>query len=254
MPQQFIPKGHLYFEDACFLAANLKFGDEWEPPSIEELGQIAILSQGAGIAGGAAAPRLAAGLATRVAKATERHQRTAEQLRQARGDVRQCLFGGELDSWILSESGRLLPIPERVWGTGAFDEIVETGELQMEVPDSYIMEWTSGPVMLLTAQIQEQFGKSSSPATEKIVPGSISQVQSDLTLTTPVGRPKKFDWDAIWAEICRIVHFDGVPETQAELVSRVQSWCQSELGAAPETSTLKPKVRSLFKKLNRDEN
>src|SRR6266496_2131542 len=68
------------------------------------------------------------------------------------------------------------------------------------------------------------------------------------------GRPKEFDWDEIWIEICRHIHDKGVPKTQAELVRAVQKICELRFEHQPSDSTLKPKIRRLFEVLGLDEN
>jgi hypothetical protein len=70
----------------------------------------------------------------------------------------------------------------------------------------------------------------------------------------PGGAPQKFDWTAIWVEICRSLYFDGAPSNQAELIRKIQNWYENEadLGPAPETSTLKPLVSKLWRALELD--
>ena len=47
-------------------------------------------------------------------------------------------------------------------------------------------------------------------------------------------------WDDIWIEICRHVHYEGLPPTVAELTRYVQEWCENRYGKQPGDSTLKP--------------
>ena len=67
------------------------------------------------------------------------------------------------------------------------------------------------------------------------------------------GRPEGFLWDDIWIEICRHVHYEGLPPTVAELMRYVQQWCENQYGRQPGDSTLKPKLGKLYKVLRRDE-
>jgi hypothetical protein len=67
------------------------------------------------------------------------------------------------------------------------------------------------------------------------------------------GRPAEFDWDEVWAEICRSVHDEGLPERQAKLIERVQQWCEDRYGKQPSDSTLKPKIRKVYEALRRCE-
>ncbi len=67
------------------------------------------------------------------------------------------------------------------------------------------------------------------------------------------GAPPRFDWDGFWVEVCRIVHNDGLPETQNELVGRMAEWFEVHRKTAPDESTIKKKLRPLWQELNRSE-
>ena len=67
------------------------------------------------------------------------------------------------------------------------------------------------------------------------------------------GRPEGFPWDDIWIEICRHVHYEGLPPTVAELTRYVQEWCENQYGKQPGDSTLRPKLGKLYQVLRRDE-
>ena len=67
------------------------------------------------------------------------------------------------------------------------------------------------------------------------------------------GRPEGFVWDDIWIEICRHVHYEGLPPTVAELTRYVQEWCENRYGKQPGDSTLKAKLGKLYQVLRRDE-
>lgn len=68
------------------------------------------------------------------------------------------------------------------------------------------------------------------------------------------GRPEGFQWDDVWIETCRYIHENGVPATDAELMRHLQEWCENQFGKQPGDSTLKPKLRKLFRVLRWDEN
>jgi hypothetical protein len=58
------------------------------------------------------------------------------------------------------------------------------------------------------------------------------------------------DWEAFWVETCRTLYFEGVPETQAALIRRLQDWFDAAGKKVPDDSTLKKKLKpvwSLFK-------
>ena len=60
------------------------------------------------------------------------------------------------------------------------------------------------------------------------------------------GAPQRFDWDSFWVEICRIVHDDGIPRTQSELVGRMCEWFDVHNSASPDESTIKKKLKPLW--------
>jgi hypothetical protein len=67
------------------------------------------------------------------------------------------------------------------------------------------------------------------------------------------GAPPRFDWDSFWIEVCRIVHEDGIPLTQSELVRRMNEWFDSRNRASPDESTVKKKLKPLWHTLRPDE-
>ena len=63
------------------------------------------------------------------------------------------------------------------------------------------------------------------------------------------GSPQKYDWDAFWIEVCRRVHDDGLPTTQAAMVRELQDWFDSNADVSPDPSTIKKKLTRLWKVL-----
>jgi hypothetical protein len=64
------------------------------------------------------------------------------------------------------------------------------------------------------------------------------------------GRPPKWDWDAFWVELCALVHEEGVPATQAELVGKLHQWFIDQSDKAPAESEIKRRVSKLMRRLN----
>lgn len=64
------------------------------------------------------------------------------------------------------------------------------------------------------------------------------------------GRKATYDWDAAWAFTCAAVHNDGVPETQAELVRKIQDWF-SLRDQEPADSEIKRRVSMVYSALGR---
>lgn len=63
------------------------------------------------------------------------------------------------------------------------------------------------------------------------------------------GAPSQFDWDAFWVEVCRGIHADGLPMTQNGLVGRMAEWFELNHKKAPDESTIKKKLKPLWRQL-----
>lgn len=66
--------------------------------------------------------------------------------------------------------------------------------------------------------------------------------------TMPRGATPRFDWDAFWREVARSLLFEGVPESQAALVRRMEVWFAAR-NQQPDTSTLKKKLSPLWREV-----
>jgi hypothetical protein len=84
------------------------------------------------------------------------------------------------------------------------------------------------------------------------------QVQLELKLSANRkgigGRPTKWDWEEFWLEICRYVHVEGLPETQADLVETMQQWFVDDQGNHPADSEIKKRISKVFKALKPADN
>lgn len=67
------------------------------------------------------------------------------------------------------------------------------------------------------------------------------------------GAPARFDWDAFWIEVCRRIHEEGLPSTQAALVRALLNWFSENGSPVPDESTVKKKISPLWRKLGRSE-
>jgi hypothetical protein len=67
------------------------------------------------------------------------------------------------------------------------------------------------------------------------------------------GAPSRFDWDGFWVEVCRIIHDDGLPSTQNELVGRMTEWFELRRNASPDESTIKKKLKPLWRQLTKSD-
>jgi hypothetical protein len=62
----------------------------------------------------------------------------------------------------------------------------------------------------------------------------------------PGGRPPRFPWHVIWALTSRDLYDNGLPETIADLVRRIQAVCRENGIAEPSDATLRPLARDWF--------
>lgn len=58
-------------------------------------------------------------------------------------------------------------------------------------------------------------------------------------------------WHDMWAEVCRIVHEEGVPADRLTLVKRMEQWFTDHDLEAPAPQKLNPVLDRLFKTLGR---
>jgi len=61
------------------------------------------------------------------------------------------------------------------------------------------------------------------------------------------GAPVRHDWDGFWIAVCKHIHDNGWPETQAALVRNLMDWLSTNSDAAPDESTVKKKVSRLWR-------
>jgi hypothetical protein len=69
--------------------------------------------------------------------------------------------------------------------------------------------------------------------------------------TTSQGAPRGYDWDDFWRHLAARIYREGLPETQEELVAEMQEFFirRSDTGEAPESSTLRKRIRPLWQEL-----
>ena len=61
------------------------------------------------------------------------------------------------------------------------------------------------------------------------------------------GRPRKFNLEALYAEIAVRADLDGLPDTQAELERDIADWCSLTWGEVPGESTLRQYVSPIYR-------
>ena len=68
--------------------------------------------------------------------------------------------------------------------------------------------------------------------------------------TRPIGRPPKWDWDAMHREVIRLSLMKaGLPQTQAKLEATIADWFMATTGDQPAESQIREKVSAIFQAL-----
>lgn len=70
--------------------------------------------------------------------------------------------------------------------------------------------------------------------------------------TAGPGAPGRYDWDGFYVAMMKRIHDQGFPAKQAELIGEMQDWfiANSAAGAAPDESTIRQRVRVVWRALN----
>jgi hypothetical protein len=63
------------------------------------------------------------------------------------------------------------------------------------------------------------------------------------------GPKASYDWDAAWAFMCGVVHNDGLPKRQSEMVRKVLGWFNEKHNKEPSTSEVEKRVSLLYKEV-----
>ncbi len=61
------------------------------------------------------------------------------------------------------------------------------------------------------------------------------------------GAPPRHDWDGFWIAVCRQIHDNGWPATQAAMVRTLMDWLETNAGRAPDESTVRKKIARLWR-------
>jgi hypothetical protein len=68
------------------------------------------------------------------------------------------------------------------------------------------------------------------------------------------GRPPESDWPAVWVEICRRVHYDGLKPKQADFIRGLQDWAMATYGKELTKTTIETYVSKLYRAIKAPEN
>lgn len=67
-----------------------------------------------------------------------------------------------------------------------------------------------------------------------------------------LGPAMKYDWDGFYVNLILLIHESGLPESQNELVGRMQEWFISNEGEAPDERTIRRRVTPVWRALRRE--
>lgn len=67
------------------------------------------------------------------------------------------------------------------------------------------------------------------------------------------GAQQRYDWESFYIEAAVVIYADGVPETQAEFVSRMSDWFTAQGLICPDDSTIKKKIKPLWQRLRQED-
>ena len=78
---------------------------------------------------------------------------------------------------------------------------------------------------------------------------AIEEALDDVAVGTKVGgrgSQPTYDWDAARLEACRLIYFEGVPDSFGALIRHVQGWFAAKGGRVPDESTMKRRLRDVW--------
>ncbi|WP_232478890.1 hypothetical protein [Roseomonas rosulenta] len=78
---------------------------------------------------------------------------------------------------------------------------------------------------------------------------AIEEALDDVALGTKGGGRGSqpiYDWDAARLEACRLIYFEGVPDSFGALIRHVQGWFAEKGGRVPDESTMKRRLRDVW--------
>ncbi len=78
---------------------------------------------------------------------------------------------------------------------------------------------------------------------------AIEEALDDVALGTKCGGRGSqpiYDWDAARLEACRLIYFEGVPDSFGALIRHVQGWFAEKGGRVPDESTMKRRLRDVW--------
>ena len=168
---------------------------------------------------------------------------------------RQVLHSGRVSGAVIGKHGITAPIQTYQWAADDTEKMLLTGRTKVAHGDLYTIDTIEGVIIISESELETYFEQSrpeaaaDSEASNSAIPDSAPATQSGSSgpAVATGGRPPKWDWEAFWVRLCVMIHNDGVPETQAELVRKLQDWFGKTQGDMPHESEIKKRVSKLFR-------
>lgn len=179
-----------------------------------------------------------------------------QRYKTARNEFRKVLYSKVVSACILTEYGSKHALPIESWAQGSVWKVFRSEKARLAVKRGDLLE---GIVLIpeqeLMSHIEAHF-------MTKVAEGIVVEHPPEGTITDAKamssprsgGRPPKWDWEACWLQICVSIHDEGLPDTQAELVRKLQSWFLESTGEEPSDSSIRERTTKVFKALGPSEN
>jgi hypothetical protein len=168
--------------------------------------------------------------------------------------LREALSTSTLCGYIALEGDCLVSVPHQFWTSTRADSAASTDMLDFSVWDrefraevlidrAELVEVLAGRAVV-SKRPQANF--NSIPPTP-VVNKATEALQERVSVGR--GRPAKFDWVALWIEVCRYLYLNGIPSTQAALIKHLQQWASDRFGEEPAETTLKPVISRFLREM-----
>lgn len=175
------------------------------------------------------------------------------------GRFRQVLYSLMVPSFVLTNNGHMEPMDAQIWATEKSAKIFETGRAETSVLSGDELYKYEGMVLVPETALMQFLNQpapqdaSDSPQPHENAP-EMEAAPDETKGLSRRGRLAKWEWEDCFVEICRIVHLDGLPKSQAEMVRKLQDWFISQVDNHPAESEIKKRVSKVFRAIREAEN
>lgn len=88
-----------------------------------------------------------------------------------------------------------------------------------------------------------------SPLTPAASPRAADAPPPDTWAGVGAGGRFRHDWEGFYVELCKHIHDYGLPDTQSDLARKMHDWFMDVAGMAPDESTIRKKIKTVWNKL-----